>query len=137
MTRMKLLRAWTNGFVALRGIRFRPVPSLAAALAFVGLPAAPAASMGPAVELRDAELVAAGSPVLQNGAGTVRLEDSRLGRLGPPVFFVPEPVALWQLGSGIGLLALLAGFRRRTDSPTNTGEPSAADSDTQQTGSTS
>ena len=26
--------------------------------------------------------------------------------------FVPEPAALWQLGSGIGLLALLAGRRR-------------------------
>jgi hypothetical protein len=60
-----------------------------------------------AVELRGAELVPGGSPVLQNGTGTVRLEDARLGRLGPPVF-VPEPGALWQLGSGIGLLALLA-----------------------------
>jgi hypothetical protein len=65
-----------------------------------------------AVELRDAELVPSGSPVLQNGTGTVRLEDSRLGRLGP-LILVPEPGALWQLGSGIGLLALLAGRRRR------------------------
>jgi hypothetical protein len=64
------------------------------------------------LELRDAELVAGGSPVLQNGAGTVRIEDARLGRLGPAVF-VPEPGALWQLGSGVGLLALLAGRHRR------------------------
>jgi hypothetical protein len=65
------------------------------------------------VELRDAELVAGGSPVLQNGTGTLRLEDPRLGRVGPAVFVVPEPGALWQLGSGIGLLALLARRRRR------------------------
>ena len=64
-----------------------------------------------AVELRDAELVAGGNPVLQNGAGTVRLEDARLGRVGSTVF-VPEPGALWQLGSGVGLLALLARRRR-------------------------
>ncbi len=66
-----------------------------------------------AVELRDAELVAGGSPVLQNGGGTVRLEDARLGRVGPTVF-VPEPGALWQIGSGAGLLALLARPRRRS-----------------------
>ena len=68
----------------------------------------------PTVQLLDAELVAAGSPVLQNGSGTLRLEDGRLGRLGPTVFVVPEPGALWQLVSGIGLLALLAKRRRRT-----------------------
>ncbi len=45
------------------------------------------------IKLHDAELVAAGSPVLQNGTGTVRLEDGRLGRLGAPVP-VPEPGAL-------------------------------------------
>ena len=74
-----------------------------------------------ATELRDAELVAGGSPVLQNGTGTVRLEDGRLGRLGPLVF-VPEPGALWQLGSGIGLLALLARrHRRRTANDTPAG----------------
>lgn len=83
-----------------------------------------------AVELRDGELVAGGSPVLQNGTGTVRLEDARLGRLGPPVF-VPEPSALWQLGSGIGLLALLAGRRRRrtasdTDPPEQPGRADPA-----------
>ncbi len=51
-------------------------------LALVGLLAALAAGSASAIELRDAELVAAGSPVLQNGTGTVRLEDGRLGRLG-------------------------------------------------------
>jgi len=71
----------------------------------------PATAFG--IELRDAELVAGGNSVLQNGAGTVRLEDSRLGRVGPTVF-VPEPGALWQLGSGAGLLALLAKRRRRS-----------------------
>jgi hypothetical protein len=80
---------------------------LAAGLVFLAPLAAVPAS---AIELRDAELVASGSPELQNGSGTVVLQDSRLGRLGPPVF-VPEPGALWQLGSGIGLLALLV--RRR------------------------
>ena len=81
------------------------------------------------VELLDAELVAAGSPVLQNPSGTVRLEDSRLGRLAPPVF-VPEPGAVWQLGSGIGFLALLAGRRRRGTPPDTgcTGAPGRADS---------
>jgi hypothetical protein len=33
-------------------------------------------------------------------------------RTVPVRFFVPEPSALWQLGSGIGLLTLLAGRRR-------------------------
>jgi hypothetical protein len=70
-----------------------------------------------AVELRDAELVAGGNPVLQNGAGTVRLEDARLGRVGPTAF-VPEPGALWQLSSGAGLLALLAKRRRRSSRAT-------------------
>jgi hypothetical protein len=80
----------------------------------VGLLAPLAAGTASAIELRDAELVAAGSPVLQNGSGTLRLEDARLGRLAPTVFVVPEPGALWQLGSGIGLLALLARRRHRT-----------------------
>ena len=78
-------------------------------------------SVAAGVELRDGELVAGGSPVLQNGTGTVRLEDARLGRIGPPVF-VPEPGALWQLGSGIGLLVLLAGRRRRRTA-SDTGPP--------------
>jgi hypothetical protein len=38
------------------------------------------------IQLRDAELSAAGSLVLQNGTGTVRLEDGRLSRLAPSVF---------------------------------------------------
>ncbi len=93
-------------------IRVRPIRPLAAALGLAGLLAPVVAGIASAVELRDAELVASGSPVLQNGTGTVRLEDARMGRLGPTVF-VPEPGALWQLGSGIGLVALLAGRRRR------------------------
>ncbi len=41
--------------------------------------------------------------------------------------FVPEPGALWQLGSGIGLLALLSGRRRRRPaSNTDTGAPGPA-----------
>ncbi len=39
---------------------------------------------------------------------------------------VPEPGALWQLGSGIGLLALLSGRRRRTASHMATGAPGPA-----------
>ncbi len=96
-------------------------------LALVGLMAALVPATVLAVELRDAELVASGSPVLQNGTGTVRLEDARLGRLGPPVF-VPEPGFLWQLGAGIVLLALLA--RRRRGRPAchaDTGAPAPAD----------
>jgi hypothetical protein len=89
--------SWTRSFVFL-----------------VGLLAPLMAGTASAIELHDAELVAGGSPVLQNASGTLRLEDVRLGRLAPPVFFVPEPGALWQLNSGIGLLALLARCRRRT-----------------------
>ena len=59
-------------------------------LALVGLLAALVPATAWAVELRDAELVAGGEPVLQNGAGTVRLEDLRIGRVGPTVF-LPEP----------------------------------------------
>jgi hypothetical protein len=120
-----------QGSAALRRVRVRPIPALAALVAIAGLLALLAAETASAVELRDSELVAAGEPVLQNGSGTVRLEDSRLGRLGPPVFFVPEPGALWQLGSGVGLLALLAGRRRRrTAYDTPGGEPGCADSAT-------
>ena len=81
-------------------------------IAMMGLVALLAAGTASAVELRDAELVASGSPVLQNGTGTLRLEDSRLGRLGP-LILVPEPGALWHLGSAIGVLALIAGRRPR------------------------
>jgi len=60
----------------------------------------------PGIELRDAELVAAGTPVMQDAAGSVRLEDGRLGRLGPTIL-VPEPDAFWMLGCGGGFLVLL------------------------------
>jgi hypothetical protein len=66
-----------------------------------------------AVELRDAELVAGGNAIFQNGLGTVRLEGARLGRVAKTVF-VPEPGGLWQLGSGAGLVARLAKRRRRS-----------------------
>jgi hypothetical protein len=62
-----------------------------------------------AVELRDAELVAGGSPVIENGEGTVRLEDGRLGTVSVPV---PEPGVLWQGGTAIAVLAFLR-LRRR------------------------
>ena len=81
-------------------------------LGLLGLLALLLPATAAAVELLDSELVAGGSPVLQNGSGTVRLEGARLGRVGPPVF-VPEPGALWQFGSGVGLLAVLARRRRR------------------------
>lgn len=80
-------------------------------IAVLGLLAVLAAGTASAVELRDAELVASGSPVLENGAGTVRLEDPRLGRVGPTIL-VPEPGALWQQGVAIGLLVLLKARRR-------------------------
>jgi hypothetical protein len=66
-----------------------------------------------AIELRDAELVAGGTPVLQNVSGSVRLLDPRLGRMAPPVLFVPEPAAALQLGVGAGLVSLLADRRRK------------------------
>jgi len=99
----------------------RPIPPRRILLALVVLLAPLVVKNASAVDLRDAELVAGGSPVLQNGTGTVRLEDGRLGRLGWPVF-VPEPGALWQIGSGIGLLALLAERRRRTVSDANSSD---------------
>jgi hypothetical protein len=72
----------------------RRSPLLATVLALVGSVGVLPAGTAPAVELRDAELVAGGAPALQKGAGTVRLEDSRRGRPGPPVF-VAEPGAPW------------------------------------------
>jgi hypothetical protein len=102
-----------EGSAALARVRLRAIRARAAVLALVALLALLAAGTASAVELRDAELVASGAPALENGTGTVRIEDSRLGRIGPAVF-VPEPGALWQhLGAGIGLLALFAGRRRR------------------------
>ena len=79
---------------------------LGAAVALLG------ARASSAVELLDGKLVPAASPVLQNTGGTVRLEGSQLDAVGRRVFFVPEPGALWQLGSGVGLLALLHSRRR-------------------------
>ena len=117
---MSLPRTWIQGSAALRRVRVRPIPPLAAAVALVGLLAPLAVGTASAVELRDAELVAGGSPVLLSGSGTVRLEDGRLGRLGPTVF-VPEPGAPWQLGVGIGLLTLLA-RRRKPRIPTAAAE---------------
>ena len=82
------------------------------AAVIIGMLAALLAGNASATELRDAELVAGASSVLENGSGTVRLEDARLGRIGKAVL-VPEPGAPWQVGSAIGVLALLAGRRRR------------------------
>ena len=87
----------------------------------LALPGAGAAS---ATELLDGELVPAATPVLQNAGGTVRLEQSQLDAVGRRVFMVPEPGALWQLSSGVGLLALLYS-RRRTAAPP--GLPSAVE----------
>jgi hypothetical protein len=87
------------------------MPTLTRAALVLSLLALLVTATASAVELRDAELVAGGNPVLQNAGGTVRLEDARLGRVGPTVF-VPEPGALWQLVSGAGLLAVLERRRR-------------------------
>ncbi len=70
-----------------------------------------------AATLVNSEFVASGSAVLENGSGTLRIEDSRLGGHSTPMF-VPEPGALLQLGSGAGLLSLLVGRRRRSVSHT-------------------
>ncbi len=113
---MRLPRTWIQGSAAFGRVRVRPIPPLAAILALVGLLAPLAAGTASAVELRDAELVAAGSPVIQNGSGTVQIVDSRMSRLSRGIY-IPEPGAVWQLGSGIGLLALLAERRRRRTAP--------------------
>ena len=105
-------------------MRSRTLPIL---VPLLGLLAVLVTESAGAVELRDAELVAGGSPVLQNGTGTVRLEDARLGRLGPPVF-APEPGVLWQLGAGIGFLALVTARRRATGRAGALGRPDPATS---------
>ena len=96
----------------MRKVRGRPDLARAAVLVPLGLLALLVAGTSSAVELRDAELMAGAARTLQNGTGTVRLEDARLGSLSPPIF-VPEPGFLVQLAPGIGLLALLDRRRRR------------------------
>ena len=63
--------------------------------------------------LLDAKLTAGAELVLQNAGGTVRLEQPKVDGYGDATFYVPEPVALWQLYSGVALLALLYKRRRR------------------------
>ena len=109
---MQLLRAWIECFAAPRRARVRPSPPLAAALALVGLLAPLAVGSVSATELLEARVTAGAETVLQNAGGTVRLERARVDATDHQTFFVPEPGALWQLGSGVGLLALLSSRRR-------------------------
>ena len=67
-----------------------------------------------ATELLEAKVTAGAETVLQNAGGTVRLERARVDATDHQTFFVPEPGVLWQLGSGVGLLALLQARRRRS-----------------------
>ena len=71
-----------------------------------------AVSAAGATELRDAEIVAGGQPVLQNLSGSVRLEDARLGRITRTVL-LPEPGGALQLQAGVALLSGLAARGRR------------------------
>ena len=59
-------------------------------------------------QLLEARVTAGAATVLQNAGGSVQLRHPQLG-----LVFVPEPGALWQLGSGVGLLAGLYARRRR------------------------
>ena len=70
--------------------------------AIVGLLVAVAAGTASAVELLEGRVTAGAAPVLQNTGGTVRLEQAQVGATERPTFFVPEPGALLQLGSGLG-----------------------------------
>jgi hypothetical protein len=67
------------------------------------------ATTASAIELRDSEFIAAGSPVLRSGAGTIRLENGRLGR---PTVPLPEPGTLWHWLASAGLIARLKRGRR-------------------------
>jgi len=72
-----------------------------------------ASRFSPDVGLLDAKVTAGAEVVLQNAGGTVRLEQPKVDWYGDATFYVPEPVALWQLHSGVALLALLYARRRR------------------------
>jgi hypothetical protein len=96
-------KAWQND-VMLIARRAAAVLSFFSCTAFLPVAAS-------SIELRDAELVSGGSAVLQDQSGTVRLEDARLGRIGPTTY-LPEPGALGALVSGAGMLGLLWRVRR-------------------------
>ena len=85
-------------------------------LGLLGLLALLVPATAGATELLEAKVTAGAAPVLQNGGGTVRLEQLQVNAVGHRTFFVPEPGVLWQLSSGIGGLALLHARRRRAAS---------------------
>jgi hypothetical protein len=93
--------------------RLRGVLALTAALSLATVLAAATAS---ATDLLEGRVTAGAETVLQNGGGTLRLEQPQLDATDRPTFFVPEPGALAQLGSGVGMLALLHARRRRVAS---------------------
>lgn len=71
------------------------------------------AGTAPATELLEARVTAGAETVLQDTSGTVRLERARVDATDHPTFFVPEPGALVQLGSGVAALVLMHTRRRR------------------------
>lgn len=91
-------------------MRSRAAPII---LALAGLLTALAAGTAASVELLEARVTAGAAPILENVGGTVRLEQPQVNATEHKTFFVPEPGALWQLGSGVGGLALLYARRRR------------------------
>jgi hypothetical protein len=101
-------------------MRLLVAPTWVLAATLIGMLAPLMAETASAVELLDAELVAAGAPVLENASGTVRLEQGQLDVIGHKVFVVvPEPGMFWQLGSGIALLVFLARRRSRHSAKEN------------------